>query len=284
MTDLEESNESPISQAAAQTWAAVADKAISAAADSPDVRETGFSLVRSARTLAQTVETCLLPLAAVNFAFGKAREYFDNKFRSKIEEHTGNIPSDSLKEPNPAVAAQALQGLAFSHEESNLEGMYLHLLATAMDGRLPVDAAHPAFAEVIRQLTGNEAALLKSAFLVRNSLPVVELQETAFMEGATESHGHNVVTRYVFGLYVGGVPHEVEGLGVMVDNWIRLGLVTVAFDRNFTAPNMYSFAETRPETIRARANCTPPSTIKIQRGVLEVTEFGRRFAKAVGIV
>lgn len=282
----EEPSESALAPVISQTWAAVADKALAAASDSPDLKATGLSLGRSARTLAQTIETCLLPLAAVNFAVAKARDYFANSFGKKLEAQAQDIPPDSLRDPAPTVAAQALQGLAFCHEEESLESMYLALLATSMDGRTPKDAAHPAFVEIVRQLTGDEAQILK-VFLgppdtqaiaqIRTQKPSTDKFD--FVPGPQVT-----ISRYLTGLTRNGAPAEIEGLGAMLDNWIRLGLIEVDFNRQFTAPAAYDWAEKRPEFIRARAQYeTDTDKVVAVGGVLGVTEFGQRFAAAVGL-
>jgi hypothetical protein len=55
-----------------------------------------------------------------------------------------------------------MQGLAFSHDEQALRDMYLNLLATAMNRR-DAESAHPAYVEIIKQLTAEEAQTLCSA-------------------------------------------------------------------------------------------------------------------------
>ena len=76
--------------------------------------------------------------------------------------------------PPPYIAVPAVEALRYTAEEPALCEMYLHLLATAMDSRT-VPLAHPAFAEIIRQLTPDEARII-NLFAQFNSLPVVWIQ------------------------------------------------------------------------------------------------------------
>lgn len=281
----EEPSDSALAPVISQTWAAVADKALAAASDSPDVKATGLSLGRSARTLAQTIETCLLPLAAVNFAVTKARDYFANSFGKRLEAQAQDIPPDSLRDPAPAVAAQALQGLAFAHEEQNLESMYLSLLATSMDGRTPQDSAHPAFVEIIRQLTSREAGLLK-VFLKTDGQAIARIRKEMSLpnEQSIQPGAQRTIVRYLTSLHRAGTPVEQDGLGMMIDNWIRLGLVEVDFTRSYATEDAYEWTKERPEYERACAQCDPETEkVVLVHGILRVTEFGQRFAVAVAI-
>lgn len=208
MPEKDEPSGASLVPAASQTWAAVTDKALTLAADSPDLREAGSSIARSARTIAQTIEVCLKPLTVVHYAYVKGRAYYEEKFQPRLEERTKDIPADSVQDPAPAVAAQVLQNLAFAHDEPSLEDMYLNLLGTAMDARLPRDSAHPAFVEVIRQLTPLEATLLKEVCLRFDILPVVQLRKKIANSNSPRDGSHTVHARYVLNLNMGDDPAE----------------------------------------------------------------------------
>ena len=154
------------------------DKIVEIAANSPELKETGKRLAKSALTISKAIETVLLPIAAVNFAFEGAKKYFNEEFPDDIGQATRNIPPEFLIKPKASIAASALQGLAFSHEESSLKDMYLNLLRSSMDGR-KTGHVHPAHAEIIRQLTSDEAQLLDSIMKVNIlaliPIPVVSL-------------------------------------------------------------------------------------------------------------
>ncbi len=87
-------------------------------------------------------------------------DYFDgDEFAEDMAQKTAHLGEDDIVEPKANVAAQAMQGLGFSLDEPDLKEMYLNLLATASTkGR--DHQAHPAFAEIIRQLTSEEASAL----------------------------------------------------------------------------------------------------------------------------
>ena len=68
----------------------------------------------------------------------------------------------------------------------------------------------------------------------------------------------------------------------MVDNWVRLGLVKVAYDRTLVSDD-YSWVETRPEFISHRNKVTAQGTVTYRQGCMRATAWGMRFAQAVGL-
>lgn len=253
---------------------------IKAAGGNPKVKEAGGNLGQAAVTLTKTINNALLPLAAVNFAFDKAREYFNNKFQQDISEKAASIPPEYLIEPKASVAGPALQSLAFSHEEPNLKAMYLNLLATAMDNRVATNA-HPAFVEIIKQLDSEDAQLLLDALRSEGAIPIVQIHSKL-----KNNVGYRVLLTHLLNLNDSETGTVVENpqLPAVIDNWLRLGLVEVAYDKHINSPGIYSWVEQRPEFIRlSESNNFNESKVEYQKGLLYRTAFGNKFAEAVGM-
>ncbi|HEV8398139.1 MAG TPA: DUF4393 domain-containing protein [Vicinamibacterales bacterium] len=160
---------------AAQGTISVVGEVIKLAGESPEVRAAGGELGKTALTITKAINNALLPLAAVNVAFDKARNYFSERFEKELTTKVAEIPADDLIEPKASVAGPALQGLAFSHEEPDLKNLYLNLLATAMDARVAA-GVHPTFVEIIRQLTAEEASLLRTVLRERGTIAAAEVR------------------------------------------------------------------------------------------------------------
>lgn len=254
---------------------------IKTAGETPEAKEAAKNIGQTAVTITKTINTALLPLAAINFAFDKAKLYFSGQFQRDLIDRTRDIPLESVVEPKSSVAGPALQGLAFTHEEPQLKEMYLGLLATAIDKRAFKDA-HPAFVEVIRQLEGEEAVLLQSVLTVSGALPIAEVNSEK--EGA---QGFRVVAKHLMDLQetTTGEPIENPRLPAMVDNWVRLGLVEVKYDEFIIGEALYEWVEKRPEFIRAKAEEDKAGRkLSAQHGRIGRTSFGAQFAKAVGLL
>lgn len=262
---------------------AIVGELIKIAGDDPSVKEAAGNLGKAALTLSRTINNALLPLAAVNFAFDKAKNYFSEKFEQDISEKAKNIPKDFLVEPRALIAGAALQGLAFAHEDASLREMFLNLLATSMDSRRSAHA-HPAFVEIIKQLDSQEAVLLTEFLTSRKSYPVGPIGWLRRME--SDGFGYVDIKRHVlnFADAETSQPKEIPGMTVMVENWIRLGLVVVEYGPFLKGDENYAWLEKRPEFLVAKAeNNEKKKKIAWEKGNIRVTELGISFSKAIGV-
>lgn len=225
------------------------------------------------------------PLAKL---IGVSREYFENDFGVDMAAKTADIPDDDLVSPPPSVAIPAMEGLRYSLDSPNLKEMYLHLLATASDGRRPGEA-HPSFAEVIRQLSPEEALLLKDMLLSAN-VPAVRLKEHWVKTGRFAIVANHLCNW----MEPSNQTQLVMPLAEMyVDNWVRLGLVEASYDSWLVSEGLYDWVEQRPELIALRAELAAKPYADndedgiveagFDRGILRRTAFGARFAAAVAI-
>ncbi len=257
----------------------VVAEVIRAAGNDPQVKEAATNLGKTAVTLTKTINNFLVPLAAINFAFDRARAYFSGSFQQDIAEKTHAIPPEHIVEPKASIAGPMLQGLAFTHEEPNLKEMYLNLLATSMDSR-SASLAHPAFVEIIKQLDSEDARLIRQALQSPVPIPIVQIHRQL------KTGGYNLLVQHLLNLTdsITGMPIEDSLLPAMIDNWIRLGLVEVVYDRHLTDLESYAWADKRPEFLRLnQLPLLEGDRIFSQKGIMQRTELGKRFAKAIGV-
>ena len=247
---------------------------IKAAGDNPEVKEAGKNLGKTALTITKAINNALLPLAAVNFGFDKAKKYFSEKFEQDLSDKVTAIPIEHILEPKASIAGPALQGLAFAHEELNLKDMYLSLLATAMDGRVASEA-HPAFVEIIKQLDSEEASAIRKILQTPHFFSIVEVL-------LYSNNGLRTVVKHMLDSV--DIPIENPKRAAMVDNWIRLGLVDVNYDRTLAGIDAYAWVSNMPELLRCRQKYeNDTDTLDFRRGIIGRTAFGEQFAKVVGL-
>lgn len=256
----------------------VIDKLLKIAKDNPETNEAARNLGKAALTISQTINTALLPLVAVNYAVDSARKYFTERFAIDFEAKAVAIPAEHIVQPKASVAGPAMQGLTFTHEEPMLKDMYLNLLARAIDGRASKEA-HPAFVEIIRQVDSEEAKLLK-VILIPQALPVAEIRlqtekgwtllSSCLMDWRDDELTDEAV--------------EIPEIAMMVNNWVRLGLVQLNYDQWLSADDAYDWVVHRPEYLRIKeSQGENAENVNFQKGFLRATSFGLKFAKAVGI-
>lgn len=105
-----------------------------------------------------------LPLRAVNAVLGSLyakvhrAELIQQLVEDRLTQDFAERPDD-LTLPPPHVALPAMQALVYSAEETELREMYLRLISTSADATKS-GVAHPAYVDIIRQLTKDEAKIL----------------------------------------------------------------------------------------------------------------------------
>lgn len=255
----------------------VLGEVIKIAGNNPDAKQAANNLGKAARIITETINNGLLPLAAINYAFGKAQKYFQENFEKELSDKTISIPPEHITQPKASIAGPILQGLAFTHEEVNLKEMYLNLLATAMDNRIS-EVAHPAFTEIIKQLNSEEAQMFKE---FSESLPICLIKLTH-----TEKQSWNVLAMHL----LNDIDLETENpivnpkVPALVDNLIRLGLIKVDYQIYLSDTGSYEWVDQRPEVVALKTQFEDEiHKIEIERGTLERTAFGIQFAKAIGL-
>jgi hypothetical protein len=243
------------------------------AKDSPAMLAAAESHARRIAVKQEILLKLFMPLAVL---LGISRDYFSSDFASDMAEKIKDIPEDQLKPPKGSVAGPTVQALSYSLDEPDLKEMYLNLLATAVDGRCS-EIAHPSFAEVIRQLSSEEAKLLKG--FLSDDHPIVRVKKST-----QDEVGYLVLLSHLTPLVdlEDGTPDADPSMPIYVDNWIRLGLVTVHYDAYLIGVESYKWVESRPEYLElCAAHRQDEVLVDYDRGVLSPTAFGRRFIEAV---
>lgn len=139
-----------------------------------------------------------------------------------VREKAEKIPEEKLTEPEPYVAIPAVQQLSYCYDSEELRGMYANLLVSSMNLDKK-NSVHPAFIDIIKQLTPDEAKLLKYINGTETkSIPIVDV--IMHFDGVTSGvvtlvqHYSNVYK------YILDYPNNYQ---VYVENLIRMNLCTI---------------------------------------------------------
>lgn len=272
----DENADSSISSKSLTATAQVAKDLMELAKNDSNTISASKNFGESIVIISQTVKNCLLPLAAVNFGIEKSKLYFEKNFKKDLEEKTQSIPAENIVEPKASIAGPALQNLAFSHEEANLKDMYLNLISSAMNSE-KADDTHPAFVEIIKQLSSLEAQIL--AVYLKNGSPQPI--------GITQYHKKNdglmfEGNKHILALTKGSVNYYNKNIPSYVDNWIRLGLVEVRYDR-WVKEDRYETLKLRDEYINDKLQLGDEYNKDLCKGIIQRTTFGEQFASIVGL-
>jgi hypothetical protein len=214
------------------------------------------------------------------FLFGVGREYFEDTFPQEMAAKLADVPAENIVTPSPTVAGPTLLALSYTHSEPSLKDMYLNLLATASDNRR-AGQAHPAFAEIIKQLSPDEAKVLNSIVSPGRQIPLVRLVDKPVDLLGSPANNFHILMPHLLNLgRPSGELAEEPRIAMWIDNWVRLGLVEAIYDEHVSGEHQYDWVKGRPEYISLEAN-SEIDHVDFVKGLLRPTSFGRQFFSAV---
>jgi Abortive infection alpha len=186
----------------------LSDKALGPAAQqfgqevAPLGKELGALTVRVGNSLTRALE----PLV---YGLEKSAGWIEKEVTQRLR----NVPENKIVSPEPRIAVPALQALTYSVDTEFIRDMFANLLAADMNLDIKGDV-HPAFVEIIKEMTPVDAKVLA---VVRH-----ENREVEFTVRVGRSQEFlTLATRYSF---------EIEGLDTSecersLSNLQRLGLI-----------------------------------------------------------
>lgn len=114
---------------------------------SPAMKQIGKSL----ESVAKTSRFLLAPIDYLAAQHDRWERYL-----KKVSE---KVNDENLIEGHPQIVIPTLEGLSLTYENSLLSELFINLLANSID-KTKQDLAHPAFPNIIKQLSHDEAVIL----------------------------------------------------------------------------------------------------------------------------
>ncbi len=231
----------------------------------PAAKELGKTL----ETVVKTVNVAIAPLRMLVWGYEKVEEFVSTRVSEKLK----NTPDEEIISPKPNVAGPALESLRYTGYDESLRELYANLLAASMDS-MTSRGAHPAFSEILKQITPDEAKLLNLFALLR-TFPLLDVRQ----EAIGPNKGGRDVLKFFSTL---GEEAGCENSNVTpsyLDNLSRLGLIIVPTFLEYTAPNVYDHLENHPtvKSIKEQIEKLPNQKCTINRRSAQVTQLGRQF-------
>jgi hypothetical protein len=233
----------------------------------PAAKQLGKSL----ETVGKVINVALAPVGALVWGYEKCQEFISTKVADRLKD----VPPEDIITPKPSVAGPAIEALRYTGHEESLSDMYANLLAAAMD-KNTAEGAHPAFVEIIKQLTPDEAKLI-AYFLEDLPFPLVTLRS---QHSNFELGGYDVAVNVsLFGRNANlEFPHLTP---TYIDNLTRLGLVSTPKDFHYIDKGLYKELEASSELESCKKNAIVKEgyVFKVYQHGLKVTNLGEQFGK-----
>jgi hypothetical protein len=234
----------------------------------PAAKEIGTAL----QTMAKTLHIVLAPVSALVWGYEQITDFISTKVAEKLK----GVPIEKIATPKPNVAGPALESLRYTGHEETLRDLYANLLAASMDTRT-ASGAHPAFVEIIRQLTPDEARIVR-LFVPKRPLPLINVRWEFRVETEKERGGNDALVH--FSLLGWEADCEYPDLTpTYIGNLCRLGLVEVPTFFEYTAPGIYEPLEQHPQVQSLKQDIEKNEKVRVEidRKGLRITELGRQF-------
>ena len=210
------------------------------------------------------------------------REYNKEQVRVELEKNLSPVPPDKIVSPEPYVAVPALQAISYSMSNKELCDLYAKLLAKSMVSDTK-DKVHPAFIEIIKQLSPNDALVFKVCS-TRDAVPAANLSIVMKQKGL-RIVGSAPVQKFVLDLVVDIAISSIseEQIRVSLDNLMRIGLVKLN-DFGLEDGSSYSFVESSKiyseiskEFERLNSEEHTADYIRTDRKCISITPLGKQF-------
>ena len=230
----------------------------------PAAKEVG----RGLETVAQAVNVALAPLRAIVWGYDRIEAYVIAALAQKLKD----VPENQIITPSLPVAGPTVEALRFAGFEPTLRELYANLLATSM-ARSTASKAHPAFVEIIRQLTPDEARIVH-LFASSRIFPLVTVI-------ADTGEGWHPLLQH-FGILGEEADCEhPDAVATYVGNLCRLGIAHVPESQLVSDPDAYTPLDAHPVVKTALEDCHERGCAgRVTHEALVVTTLGERFCEA----
>ena len=155
------------------------------------------------------------------------------KLQQKVAENLANVPKENIVEPPSHVAVPVIIANSYNENEE-LRDLYVKLLAKSMDKRTQ-NQVHPSFVEIIKQLSPEEALLLKTNPILETSLPIcsIRYQKKSVYKNSNKCilYPQNIVRDTRSGIdilkyyFLTSMSISPEFLSMIIENLERLNLI-----------------------------------------------------------
>jgi hypothetical protein len=248
----------------------------------PAAREFGKAAAPAGKAAGETVAALAVGLRSLTLwsiaSLAKGYESIKDHCVPRLAKILEDVPEERLVSPEPSVAVPALESFVLVCHEPTLADMYVKLLATSMDSQ-SAEVAHPAFAEIIRQMTPDEARIIKFMseshciptikVFTRSKIPPRQTHPITPTQIALENYYHRVPEMGI---------QNPGAMRVGLDNLRRLGLIEHNENKYFPESNGWDSLVNSQDVQRLKVR--DDVNIMITKGGYYLTNFGYRFCLA----
>lgn len=227
------------------------------------------------KSMGQTLSSIWeLVFGSINHVADKRRMKYAvdlEQYRVQLAQSIEQISEDKKVDPDIQIVAQALENSKYCISSDALRKMFINLISGSMNSTTK-SLAHPAFPEVLKQLSSDDALLLKDIYFSKHpSLPIAKIE---LLEEDSE------YPMFFDNLFV---PDELDfsysKCLLSLSSLERANLISINYNSWIANEPAYDKIRQTPEYLKAKKisilfHESPPY---FSKGILQLTPFGRAF-------
>lgn len=233
----------------------------------PLAKETGKAL----GTVGKAVNVALAPISLVVWGYDKISNFLENRVAEKLEK----VPEERISTPPPNVVGPAIEALKFTGHDETLQDLFANLIANSLDSKTVLEA-HPAFVDIIKNISSDEGLILK-LFASAQQFPMIDVKLNIKKKG-----GFNILHRNVSEIGKLANCKHPQLTANYLDNLCRLGLLDIPSGQRINDPKAYESLTSDPgiEQLKKQFENNEDLSIGFEQKFIEVTGMGRQFINA----
>ena len=252
----------------------------------PELYDDGFKPAVQA-----SGETLSLIPRTINAALTPLRQWIDQKeynlaeSKKLLTQKLENTDPGKIVTPEAYVAVPAFQAIAYCMSNNELYDLFANLLAKAMVSGWK-EKVHPAFVEIIKQLSPNDALVLKEIFnagptIEAATIAIVLKRKGAYMVGSPQPVRYS--DELVYNNHCSSISEDQ--VSISVNNLQRLGLVDLHSDYS---PSDVNFEFVKHTSLylefqklfdELKGTDEDPERIQINRKYISLNSLGQLFCE-----
>ena len=202
------------------------------------------------------------------------KQFNFERTRKLLVEKLQNVDPETIVPPENHIAVPALMQISYCFDSDELREMYANLLASSMqiDKKWEV---HPAFVDIIKQLTPDEAKLLKAIpFSTYSFNPIINI-----LDKFPDDKGYTTIYASYTDI-ADGICESPQKIGAYLDNLDRLKLIEL--DMNTFITDEAPYDKLKQTDFVQNITKKPLRTNHVYdfaKGCFKLTAFGSDFIK-----
>lgn len=190
-----------------------------------------------------------------------------DKYGQELERRAKSVPEENLVQPRVNILGPTVDGLKYNLDEEYIKEMFTNILISEIDDRKQ-NKVLPAYIEIVKQLSKDDAQLLKffKDYYNRN-YPIMKLK-TKY----TNEEGYIYISNNVLLITDDTMTDEWIN-SVIIDNLLRLKLIDITFSEHVVNTEVYSNAFKKVGFSPMKDG----EELDYAKGLLKITDFGQNF-------